>query len=402
MANGVFWLAAGLLFLHYAGYPLLMAFLAKLKKAVVCPVQEELPAITMIISAYNEEGVIGERLENCLALEYPRDKLKIIVVSDGSTDNTHSIVRQYRQHGIELAVVEGRVGKTEALNQVIPTLDTEIVVFTDANSMLVPDALKHLVRPFSDPKVGVVCGELQYRGERGPEGAYWRYEKAIKQWESKVSTLTVLNGALYALRRCLHKPMSPKAANDFQHPLQVALQGYRSVYAPQAAATEEAARDEKVEARRRVRIISRGWQGLASNLQVLNPARAGLFSLQFAARKLLRWLGPVFMIAALVSNIFLAWDCTFYQVTLLAQGLFYLAALLGLALRKIKPRFLPLHIPYYFCLINWSALKALLFFIAGRDFAVWNPTTNENKQDSHASAFSQAAGSGGMSDETLL
>ena len=120
----IFWLAAGMLFLHYVGYPLLMACLANIKKSVIYPVQEGLPYITMIISAYNEDGVIGERLENCLALDYPQDKLKIIVVSDGSTDNTHSIVQQYRQHGVELIVVEGRVGKTEALNQVIPTLDT--------------------------------------------------------------------------------------------------------------------------------------------------------------------------------------------------------------------------------------------------------------------------------------
>lgn len=392
-----------MLLLHYAGYPLLMAILAKIKKAVVYPAQEELPAITMIISAYNEEGVIGERLENCLALEYPRHKLRIIVVSDGSTDNTHSIVQQYSQLGIELIVVEGRVGKTAALNQVIPTLDTEIVVFTDANSMLAPDALQHLVRPFSNPKVGAVCGELHYRGDSGLEGAYWRYEKAIKQWESKASTLTVLNGALYALRRSLHRSMSPKAANDFQHPLQVALQGYRSVYIPQAVATEEAASDEKVEARRRVRIISRGWQGLASNLQVLNPAKAGVFSLQFIARKLLRWLGPIFMIIALIANAFLARDYDFYKLTLLAQGLFYVAALLGLGLRKLKLRFLPAHIPYYFCLINWAALKALLSFIAGRDFAVWTPTTkyDESKQDSHANALSQPAESGEMSGETF-
>lgn len=387
----IFWLSAGMLFLHYVGYPLLMACLAKIKKSVVYPVQEELPFITMIISAYNEDGVIGERLENCLALDYPQDKLKIIVVSDGSTDNTHSIVQQYRQHGVELIVVEGRVGKTEALNQVIPTLDTEIVIFTDANSMLNADALTHIVRPFLDTKVGAVCGELHYRGDSGLEGAYWRYEKAIKQWESKVFTLTVLNGALYALRRCLHQPMNPKAANDFQHPLQVALQGYRSVYAPQAIATEEVASDERIEARRRVRIISRGWRGLASNLRVLNPFRAGIFSLQFVARKLLRWLGPIFMITVLATNIFLVSNHDFYKVTLLLQGIFYAAALLGLVLKKMNLKFLPTHIPYYFCLINWAALKALFSTLSGRDFAVWTPTTkyDESRQDSSQSVESQ-------------
>ncbi|HCF49925.1 MAG TPA: glycosyltransferase family 2 protein, partial [Syntrophomonas sp.] len=224
----LFWLAAGLLVFHYFGYPLLMGLLSHLKKNKPFPESGELPPLTMIISVYNEEDVIRERLENCLTLDYPRDKLRILVVSDGSTDNTHSIVEQYSQHGIELVVVPGRVGKTGTLNQVIPELASEIIVFTDANSMLRPDALKTLVRHFADPKVGAVCGELQLTGDAGVEGAYWRYEKAIKEFESKVSTLTVANGALYALRRSLHRPMNPQAANDFQHPLQVALQGYRS------------------------------------------------------------------------------------------------------------------------------------------------------------------------------
>ena len=212
----LFWLTAGLLAFHDFGYPLLLGLLAKLKRTEPLPAGEESPPVTLIISVYNEEDVIRERLENCRTLDYPRDKLRILVVSDGSTDKTHDIVAEYAGEGVELEVVQGRVGKTGALNQVIPRLDTEIVVFTDANSMLRPDAIRQLVRHFADPRVGAVCGELQLTGD-GAEGAYWRYEKAIKQFESKVSTPTVLNGALYALRRDLHRPMNPQAANDFQH-----------------------------------------------------------------------------------------------------------------------------------------------------------------------------------------
>ena len=374
----LFWLSAGLLAFHYFGYPLLLGLLAKLKRTEPLPAGEESPPVTLIISVYNEEDVIRERLENCRTLDYPRDKLRILVVSDGSTDKTHDIVAEYAGEGVELEVVQGRVGKTGALNQVIPRLDTEIVVFTDANSMLRPDAIRQLVRHFADPRVGAVCGELQLTGDAGAEGAYWRYEKAIKQFESKVSTLTVLNGALYALRGDLHRPMNPQAANDFQHPLQVVLQGFRSAYEPRAIAQESGGVDEAVEARRRVRIISRGWKGLFSHIQVLNPFKVGLFSLQFIARKLLRWLGPLLMILALGSNIALA-GRPFYRVILVMQGSFYALALLGAVLNRLKIRLLPAYAPYYFCLINWAALKALVRVIAGRDSAVWTPTGMEMK-----------------------
>lgn len=376
----LFWLSAGFLAFHYFGYPLLMGILAKLKKERPLPLRKELPPVTMIISVYNEEDVIRERLENCRALDYPRDKLKILVVSDGSTDKTHGIVEEYAQQGIELWVVQGRVGKTGALNEVIPQLNTEIVIFTDANSMLRPDAIRQLVRHFADPKVGAVCGELQLTGDAGSEGVYWRYENAIKRWESRVSTLTVLNGALYALRRQLHKPMNPQAANDFQHPLQVALQGYRCVYEPLAVAEEPAGRDEAVEAKRRVRIISRGWKGLVSHIQILNPFKAGAFTFQFIARKLLRWLGPLLMVMAFGSNLALA-GVPFYRVLFILQLIFYSLAFLGMIFSKLRVRLLVTHLPYYFCLINWSALRALIWAIAGRDSAVWKPTTQYENQD---------------------
>lgn len=393
----LFWLAVGLLVYHYAGYPLLMALLARLRKGKTYPPLEELPPLTLLISVYNEEDVIRERLENCRALAYPRDKLRIVVVSDGSTDGTHAIVGEYADLGpalaeggrddpptkvglgfpfsVELRVVPGRLGKTGALNQVIPTLDTELLVFTDANSMLRPDALDYLVRPFADPKVGAVCGELKLVGDAGAEGAYWRYEKAIKQWESRVSTLTVANGALYALRRGLHRPMNPQAANDFQHPLQVALQGYRTVYEPEAVAQESGGGSEAIEAKRRVRIIARGWKGLGRHLQVLNPLKARFFSFQFISRKLLRWLGPVFMVLALGANLALVGK-GFYSLILAGQGLFYGLALLGAVINKMGKRFLPAYLPYYFCLINWAALWAFVRVILGRDSARWTPTPN--------------------------
>ena len=380
----IFWLAAGLVAFHYVGYPLLFGVLAKLKQARPLPPQGEIPPVTMIISVYNEEDVILERLENCKTLDYPGDKLKILVVSDGSTDATHGIVESFQADNpnldIQLKVVSGRVGKTGALNAVIPTLTTEIVVFTDANSMLLPDALKRLVPYFSNPKVGAVCGELSFTDEAGnpspgAENAYWKYEKFIKKAESRVSTLTVYNGALYALRRQLHRPMNPQAANDFQHPLQVAIQGFRAVYEPLAIATEPPGNDEAVEARRRVRIISRGWKGMVSHIQVLNPFKTGIFTFQLIGRKLLRWLGPVLMLTALISNIFLV-TLPIYQLLLLLQVGFYALAVTGAMLNRLNIKFKLAYYPFYFCLINWAALQALFRFAAGRDSAVWTPTTH--------------------------
>lgn len=370
----LFWLAAGLLVLHYFGYPLLLCLISNLKAEKLLPEQTELPSVTVLISVYNEEAVIGERMENCLQLDYPPEKLRILVVSDGSTDNTDRIVEEYRKYGIELVKVQGRVGKTAALNWVIPQLSSEVVIFTDANSMICPDAIKQLVKHFADPKVGAVCGELRLTGNSRVERLYWRFENAIKRWESRVSSLTVLNGALYALRRHLHVPMNPQAANDLQHPLQVVLQGYRCVYESMAIAEECVGRDETVEATRRVRIVTRGWKGLISHIQVLNPFRAGTFSFQFIARKLLRWLSPVLMLMAFGLNLILAEDL-FYSAILIFQATFYGLATLGMALSRLKLRLTIVYFPYYFCLMNLAALKALWLVVAGRDSALWKPTS---------------------------
>lgn len=370
----LFWVSAGALVYHYFGYPLLIGVLSKLRKTVAYS-PSIYPTVTLLISVFNEEEVLPQRLENCLALDYPRDKLRILVVSDGSTDDTHRIVREFGCRGIDLAVVEGRVGKIEALNRVIPRLDGEIIVFTDANSMLHPSAIKNLVLPFSDSGVGAVCGELRLTGSPGAEGVYWRYEKAIKQFESNVSSMTVLNGALYALRRELHRPMNPLAPNDFQHPLQVVLQGYRSVYQPLALAFEPGGADAALEAKRRVRIISRSWRGLLSHAQALNPFKTGFFSFQLLSHKLLRWLGPLFMAAAFGANLALA-ESAFYRVILLLQGAFYGMAALGFFLDRLKVRSPLTYLPYYFCLINWAALKGLVRVILGRESATWTPTTS--------------------------
>ena len=371
----VFWLSIILVLASYAGYPLLLYVASLLTRNRYTTGEGHIPRATLIISAYNEEAVIESRIENALALDYPRDKLKIIVVSDGSSDGTDEIVAKYKPQGVNLVAVPGRRGKTHALNQVLPTVETEIVVFSDANTMYDSQAVKHLVAPFADARVGAACGELQLQSPDGAvaaEGIYWRYEQLVKALESKTGGLTTFNGAIYALRPQLHKTMHPGAANDFQHALQLARARKASVYCPLARATEQTGSSSGVEFRRRVRIVSRGWRALAANASVLNPFRVGLFSLKILLHKVLRWLGPVFLVAALVSNFFILQQ-PLYQVALAGQAAFYTLALLGGFVS-----FKPANIIAYFCVINIAAFWGLLRFVCGKDSATWAPTTHSD------------------------
>ncbi|MTI95308.1 MAG: glycosyltransferase family 2 protein [Firmicutes bacterium] len=374
----LFWTSVALLLLTYLGYPLLLSLAAAIKKTTRFGAATELPSVALIISAYNEEKVIADKLKNSLALDYPPDKLQIIVVSDGSTDATNEIVRSFEDKNVKLIVVQGRGGKTHALNEVLPTLTTQVVVFSDANSMYHSNAIKRLTDHFNDPKVGAVCGELvltdSENGTAKSEGLYWRYEQMLKKLESKIGRLTTFNGAIYALRRELHKPMFPGAANDFQHALQLAARKHKSVYEPNAQAYEESGDNNQVEFRRRVRIIARGWYGLTANIAVLNPFNVGFFTVQIICHKLLRWLGPVFMLLAFISNIFLL-DMPLYQLAFIAQAIFYLLAILGKHL-TVKP----MAFAHYFCLINWAALLGFIRFLRRQDASVWVPTTHSQKE----------------------
>ncbi len=372
----LFWISVTSLFLSYAGYLLWLWFLSLFGRTNLNAENGDfLPSVTLLISAYNEEKVIEEKILNSLSLDYPSKKLSIVVVSDGSTDDTNSIVESYAPRGVGLVVVEGRRGKTHALNKVMPDVASEIVVFSDANTMYDSQAIKHLVAPFADARVGAACGELQLQSPDGAvatEGIYWRYEQLVKALESKTGGLTTFNGAIYALRPQLHKTMHPGAANDFQHALQLARARKASVYCPLARATEQTGSSSGVEFRRRVRIVSRGWRAFAANASVLNPFRVGLFSLKILLHKVLRWLGPVFLVAALVSNFFILQQ-PLYQVALAGQAAFYTLALLGGFVS-----FKPANIIAYFCIINIAAFWGLLRFICGKDSATWAPTTHSD------------------------
>ena len=378
----LFWLSFALLIVVYFGYPLFLHLAAGFKAdSTICgKVGTYFPSVTLLIAVYNEAEIIELKLKNSLEQDYPADKYNIVVVSDGSTDDTESIVKKYESNRVKLCPVNGRKGKTNAINAVMPELTSDIVVFSDANSMYAPDAIKLLVNYFQNKQIGGVCGKLLcYSKSRSglnetSEGMYWKYENWIKGNESKISKLIAFNGSIYAIRRELHKTMNIQAANDLQHPLQVLMQGYNNIYAPEAVACEQTWHDDRSEYRRHVRIALRGWKGLAAYPQIIFPARFGLLSFHFFIRKVLRWLSPLFLITIFITNSILFSE-PFYGVFLYIQISFYLLALVGLLLSK-KGLNTAVNIFYYFCMANAALLVALIKFCCNSDSSLWTPTSH--------------------------
>ncbi len=382
IAEVVFWLALLILLTVYFGYPLGLALAAGAAGNKYGRVSQPdfYPAVALVISVYNEERVIEEKIKNSLAQDYPKDKYIIFVVSDGSDDGTDQIVSEFNDQRVRLFRVAGRKGKTHGLNLVMAELEAEIVVFSDANSLFKADAIKHLTRPFADPDVGGVCGELKYKAGRWAaavsEGLYWKYETWIKRSEGKLSKVVVFNGSIYAMRRKLHRPMNIEAANDFQHPVQILLQGYKNRYEAQAVAYEERQENDRAEFRRHVRITLRGWKGLFTNVDIINPFKMGFKGLHFFMRKPLRWLSPLLLLLVLVTNI-IVMTSPLYQALFALQGFFYLLALPGYLFNRkgIKTALNPV---YYFCLTNFALLVAFIYYILKKNSATWTPTSHFN------------------------
>jgi poly-beta-1,6-N-acetyl-D-glucosamine synthase len=372
----LFWFFILLIVYIYFGYPFLLKLLSKFIRKKVKIDANYTPKVTMFIAAYNEEKVIGDKLENSVHIDYPKDLFEIIVVSDDSTDRTNEIVEEYstKYPFIKLNVVKGRKGKTEALNKSVPIATGEILVFSDANSMYEPDAIWHLVKHFIDEEVGGVCGELRLLnptkssiGES--EGAYWKYEKLLKELETKTGTSIVANGSIYAIRKELFKRMNPNVGDDMQNPLIVIHQGKRFIYEPLAIAKEETSPKSREEFNRKVRIVTRSFTGILTYAYMLNPIRNFDFFYKYLSHKLLRWLVPYYMIIVFILNLFLL-DQLLYQIFFALQILFYLLAVLGIWMKTKLT-----YIPYYFCLVNYAALLGTLRALSGKRQATWKPTS---------------------------
>lgn len=373
-----FWASVVLIAHTYLIYPILLYLLTAGRRTPRYAPMEELPEVAIVIAAYNEESVLRAKLENTLAIDYPADRLEVVVVSDASTDGTDRIAADFAGRGVRLHRMPERGGKTAAQNAGVELARGAYLVFSDANSMYAPDALKQLLAPFADPGIGCVCGELRYAntGEGGAgkgEGAYWRYEQFLKLRESMLSSTLGANGAIYALRRDCFEVLGSEIISDFIMPIRVWRQGYRVVYAPLAVATEVSPGNFADECRRRRRIVSRSLYGLWTERGVLNPAAHFLFAFQMASHKLLRWLAPLLLAAVLGLNLLLVGEGETYRVILALQAAFYGLALLGIALPEPLGRHWLFYIPAYFCATNWGALLGLLHFLGGRRHRVWQP-----------------------------
>jgi cellulose synthase/poly-beta-1,6-N-acetylglucosamine synthase-like glycosyltransferase len=364
MARLLFWISAGFSVYVYVGYPILLWGLQAVLRASPPPQPVE-PSVSLLVAAYNEGVVIAEKIRNSLALDYPIDKLEIVVASDGSRDATAEIVRSFTGSaggtGVQVRLLnyEQNRGKMAVLNDAIPQLRGDIVAFSDASSMLAADSVRTLVQSFHDPRVGAASGVYRLlkkdQAQLGSqEDLYWKYETFLKVQEAKLGAFTGAHGSLYAIRRALYPfPSAATINDDFTIPMRILERGHRVAYQPAAVAYEEAHEMEGFS--RRVRITAGNIEQLREIKSLIWPPRLFvLFCL--LSHKTGRLLVPVFMLIALAANIVLGRQFP-YNWLLLAQALFYGLALLG-AVISLKPKVLRL--PYYFCMIN-SALFAWVY-----------------------------------------
>jgi cellulose synthase/poly-beta-1,6-N-acetylglucosamine synthase-like glycosyltransferase len=375
--TALFWIFFGLLVLVYAGYPALL-WLAGLARPKAVAKSDITPPVTVVISAYNEEACIEATLENKLAQDYPRDRLDVLVVSDGSTDETQARVEKYKEHGVRLLVQPERLGKTAALNRAAREARGEIIVFSDANSLYQKDAVRKLVRNFHDARVGYVTGKMVYVDEAGsPVGsgcsAYMAYENLVRRLETRVGSLVGVDGGIDAVRKSLYEPMGHDLLPDLVLPLSVVDKGYRVVYEENAVLTEPTLTDTKDEMDMRVRVSLRSFHGLWHMRRLLNPRRAGFFAVQLFVHKWLRYFAGFLQAGLFVTNYLLVGRGGFYGTAYILQLGFYLAAAAGLLLSTLNVNLKVLNYPYYLCLLNAASLVAFFKFFRGEKQVVWLP-----------------------------
>jgi cellulose synthase/poly-beta-1,6-N-acetylglucosamine synthase-like glycosyltransferase len=369
-------LAAVAAVLHaYAGYPLTLRLLGLFRQKEVRrgPFQ---PSVTLIITACNEERRIGMKLENSLALDYPREKLQVVVASDGSTDGTNEIVRRYARHGVELLEFPVRRGKESAQKDAVQHASGEILVFSDVATRLDPDGLSTIVANFADPTVGCVSSVDRVVGRDGKpcgEGFYVRYEMWLRELESRVNSLVGLSGSFFAARKEVCRDFSAEMQSDFRTVLNSMKLGLRGVSDPGAIGYYEDISDGKREFDRKVRTVLRGLTVFFRNLEFLDPLRYPLFSYQYFCHKLLRWLAPLFLCVALTANVVLSVGSAFYSILLLCHVAFYGIAFAGWK-AKSPPSNVALKIPLYFVTVNWAILVAWWRYLMGNRVIMWAPS----------------------------
>ena len=375
----LFWVSALLLLYTYLGYPLLLGILARLApRKTNSSTCVDLPTVTLLISAYNERPVIAAKIANSLALDYPKDLLEILVISDCSDDGTDEEVLRHAQSGVRLLRQSERQGKSAGLNLGVAQARGQILVFSDANAMYQRDAIRKFVPHFSDPCIGYVVGNARYIEKAEDtqaaeaEGLYWKLETWLKKKESRFYSVVGGDGAIYAIRRELYTPLLPTDINDFLNPMQIIQLGYFGVFEPGAVSYEEAAGSFVGEFRRRIRIISRSLNAALRAGDLLNPFRHARHWFLLVSHKLLRWLAPFFMLAVLATSLLL-WKSPFFRGVILLQAVFYSMAFAGWILRERKENWRLFSVAFYLCLVNTASLIACFKCLRGDLSGTWMP-----------------------------
>jgi len=368
----LFWILTGLIFYAYVGYPIVLFLISTLFGRHHHRDDSFLPTMSLLIPAYNEEAIIGAKIENALALDYPEGKLEIIVASE-SDDGTDAIVRRYADRGIGLVSSPVRRGKVANLGRAVPVSKGDILVFTDANAMFRPDALRKLARNFAGARVGAVSGRLVYTNPSGAaaaagEGAYWGFEMMLKRASSRLGSLPGANGSLYALRRELYAPITERRGDDFELPIRVIIRGKDSILEPEAISEEMAGGRYRDEFRRKVRIIN--WMFVSALILLREAIVSGrwLIAFQLLSHKLNRWAVPFWLTLLFPISLLLAPRGGVYLAAAVAQAALLVAALAGRVADKLRLR-VPkiLMLPYYFTVVNLAAAAGILTAVARRE-----------------------------------
>lgn len=377
----LFWTGIFVVFYTYLGYGLVIFLLSKIKRQPLtsAPIAEQtLPEVTLMVAAYNEEQCIEDKITNTLNLDYPKDKLAIFFVTDGSTDNTPQIVKKF--HAVKLFHEFQRKGKIHAVNRVMKFVSTPLVIFSDANTLLNPDAIRNLVRHYQDEKVGGVAGEKRiYRNAEdnasgSGEGFYWKYESFLKKKDAEVYSIVGAAGELFSIRTKLYEePPENTIIEDFYLSMSICAKGYRFMYEPDAYALETASASVEEEWKRKVRICAGGFQAMARLKHLLNPFRYGMLSFQYFSHRVLRWtLAPFFLPVIFLSNIALAFSgAPLYSWLLGGQVAFYLLAIAGYWFRERQIRIKGFFVPYYFMVMNLSVYAGFYRYLKGKQSVVW-------------------------------
>lgn len=383
----LFWLSISIVGYTYVGYAVVLWLMVKIKETARgkhVPPETDYPTVTLLIAAYNEKDYVEAKVQNSLALEYPKDKLKLVWVTDGSDDGTPDLLRRYPDAMLTVLHQPERAGKIAAMNRAVQLLDTSIVIFSDANTMLGKESVKRIVHLFADEKVGCVSGEKRIIGNQkdmaagAGEGIYWKYESFLKRYDARLYSVVGAAGELFAVRREYFTEVEKDTLlDDFVISLRIAMQGYITQYDPEAYACENPSANVEEELKRKVRIAAGGFQSMVRLAPLLNIFRYGMLSFQYISHRVLRWtLAPLSLMILLIGNSVLAFreglfSEHFFVIVFWLQICFYVMALLGWFLQNRQIKLKVLFVPYYFFIMNYAVYLGFFRYLRKAQDVKW-------------------------------